>query len=68
MTCNWWRTLLHGSDAGLLQKQACFVQILNINVGVYNACIAGDLHTAEELLAKEINTDVNNYHGITLLE
>ncbi|KAG0696209.1 hypothetical protein DFH29DRAFT_212618 [Suillus ampliporus] len=37
------------------------MQILAINTKVRNACIAGDLHAAEELLTQEIDTDPNNY-------
>ncbi|KAG0705636.1 hypothetical protein DFH29DRAFT_996722 [Suillus ampliporus] len=42
--------------------RACFMlQILAINTATRNACVAGDLSTAEELLTREINTDANNY-------
>ncbi|KAG1745701.1 WD40-repeat-containing domain protein [Suillus lakei] len=37
--------------------------ILVINTMVRNACIAGDLHTAEELLTQEINADNTNYNS-----
>lgn len=36
-------------------------QIFPINTTAYNACIAGDLSTAEQLFTREINTDANNY-------
>ncbi|KAG2128630.1 uncharacterized protein EDB93DRAFT_1256628 [Suillus bovinus] len=35
--------------------------ILNINMTADDACIAGDLSTAEQLFTREINTDANNY-------
>jgi hypothetical protein len=40
-----------------------FVQILDINPAVRNACITGDLPTAEELLTKEIDADADNYNS-----
>jgi hypothetical protein len=36
------------------------VQILGITTA-HDACITGDLPTAEELLAQEIHTDANDY-------
>jgi hypothetical protein len=36
------------------------VQVLAIN-SARDACITGDLPTAEELLTQEIRTDANNY-------
>ncbi|KAG0697842.1 hypothetical protein DFH29DRAFT_1020728, partial [Suillus ampliporus] len=36
-------------------------QILSINTITRNACIVGDLSTAERLFTQEINTDANNY-------
>ncbi|KAG0703318.1 hypothetical protein DFH29DRAFT_1078995 [Suillus ampliporus] len=42
--------------------RACFSpQILTINTSARNACIAGDLSTAEQLLTQEIDADANNY-------
>jgi WD40 repeat protein len=38
-------------------------QILDINAAVRNACITGDLHTAKELLTKEIGADADNYNS-----
>jgi len=38
-------------------------QILDINPEVHDACIAGDLRTAEELLTKEIDADADNYNS-----
>jgi hypothetical protein len=39
------------------------MQILDINAAVRNACITGDLHTAKELLTKEIGADADNYNS-----
>jgi hypothetical protein len=36
---------------------------VDINAEVCNACITGDLHTAKEMLTKQIDADVNNYHS-----
>jgi hypothetical protein len=38
-------------------------EILDINVAVRNACITGDLPTAEGLLTKEIDADADNYNS-----
>lgn len=38
-------------------------QILDINPEVRDACITGDLRTAEELLTKEIDADADNYNS-----
>lgn len=38
-------------------------QILDINAEVRDACITGDLRTAEELLTKEIDADADNYNS-----
>jgi hypothetical protein len=40
--------------------RASFVQILGITAA-HNACIIGDLPTAEELLSQDIHTDANDY-------
>jgi hypothetical protein len=37
------------------------LQILNATTAVVDACIARDLHTAEELLTEEIDTGTNNH-------
>ncbi|KAG0701427.1 hypothetical protein DFH29DRAFT_1000285 [Suillus ampliporus] len=37
------------------------MQIFAVNTTIYNACIAGDLHTAEELLTQEIDADDNRH-------
>ncbi|KAG1787157.1 WD40-repeat-containing domain protein [Suillus plorans] len=42
-------------------KEQAIHQVLAINSDVRNACIAGDLHTAEMVLNREIDTDANNY-------
>jgi hypothetical protein len=39
------------------------VQILAISTAIRNACITGDLTTAEELLTQEIDADGNNYNS-----
>ena len=39
---------------------ACFMQILALHATVRDACISGDLTTAEELLTQEIDADANN--------
>jgi hypothetical protein len=36
------------------------MQILSMNTTIRNACLIGDLHTAETLLTKDINADGNN--------
>jgi len=36
------------------------MQNLPMNTTVRNACIAGDLHTAKEILTQEIDTDGDN--------
>lgn len=36
-------------------------KILTITTTARNACVVGDLSTAEELLTKEIDADINNY-------
>ncbi|KAG1721612.1 hypothetical protein EDB19DRAFT_1960874 [Suillus lakei] len=42
--------------------RACFMpQILSISTTARNACIAGDLSTAEQLFTQEIDTDARNY-------
>jgi len=43
--------------------RVCLVQILAMTTTVRNACISGDLTTAEELLAEEIDADGNNYRS-----
>lgn len=37
------------------------LQILAIDTPVRNACIAGDLSTAEKLLTQDINANTNKY-------
>jgi hypothetical protein len=41
--------------------RASFVQILAITTSARDACITGDLPTAEELLTQNIHTDANDY-------
>ncbi|KAG0699362.1 hypothetical protein DFH29DRAFT_1002055 [Suillus ampliporus] len=42
--------------------RACFMlQIFAINASARNACIAGDLSTAEEIFTREINADASNF-------
>jgi len=36
-------------------------QILSINTTTHNACMTGDLTTAEQLLTRDINVDANNH-------
>ncbi|KAG0699367.1 hypothetical protein DFH29DRAFT_1081318 [Suillus ampliporus] len=44
--------------------RACFMsQILAINTSARNACIAGDLSTAEEIFTREINADASNFNS-----
>jgi hypothetical protein len=43
--------------------QACFMQMLAMNTVVRNACINGDLPTAEELLTQEIDANDNDYNS-----
>jgi WD40 repeat protein len=43
--------------------RAFFIQILATNPTVRNACISGDLSTAEELLTHEIDADGDNYRS-----
>jgi hypothetical protein len=40
-----------------------FIQILALNPTVRDACISGNLATAEELLTQEIKTNGNNYNS-----
>jgi hypothetical protein len=40
--------------------RACFTQIIAMNTAVRNACISGDLTTAEELLTQAIDANGNN--------
>jgi len=37
------------------------MQIISINTAVRDACITGDLHTAEIMLTEEIQADGNNH-------
>jgi hypothetical protein len=39
------------------------IQILAINATARNACITGDLPTADRLFTQEINADNNNYNS-----
>ena len=41
--------------------RARFTQILVINTTIRNACITGDLSTAQEMLIREIDADANVY-------
>jgi len=43
--------------------RACFLQILSMNTTVHNACITGDLTTAEELLTQEIDSNGGNHRS-----
>src|SRR6267154_432898 len=43
--------------------RACLMQILAIRAIARNACITGDLPTAEELLTQEIDADGDNYNS-----
>jgi hypothetical protein len=43
--------------------RTCFVQILSMKTTVRNACIIGDLPTAEELLIQEIEANGDNHRS-----
>ncbi|KAG2071022.1 WD40 repeat-like protein [Suillus decipiens] len=47
-------------EQAMHQAQGYF-KVLAINSDVRNACIAGDLRTAQEVLNREIDADANNY-------
>ncbi|KAG1870539.1 WD40-repeat-containing domain protein [Suillus tomentosus] len=53
------------NNSQVSDSKACFYvsdsKIFPINTTAYNACIAGDLSTAEQLFTREINTDATNY-------
>jgi hypothetical protein len=51
-----WVSTLHSHNA----IRASFVQILAITTA-RDACVTGDLATAEELLTQEIHTNTNDY-------
>ncbi|KAG0709236.1 hypothetical protein DFH29DRAFT_1074959 [Suillus ampliporus] len=55
--------ILSGGQDEMISEWAVpkLAQILAINTTARNACIAGDLPTAEQLLTQEINIDANNY-------
>lgn len=36
-------------------------QIFNMKMTAYNACITGDLSTAEQLFTRDVNADSSNY-------
>jgi len=40
-----------------------FMQIFDMSAVVRNACISGDLATAEQLLTEEIDASGNNHHS-----
>jgi WD40 repeat protein len=46
--------------------RGCFTQILAMNMTVRNACITGDLPTAEELLTQAIDVNGDNYRSYAI--
>jgi hypothetical protein len=43
--------------------RACFIQILVMNTVVRDACIDGDLYSAEKLLKQEIHVNRDSYNS-----
>ncbi|KAG0699361.1 hypothetical protein DFH29DRAFT_55548 [Suillus ampliporus] len=55
------RYILSGGGDNIISVWDGSSKILAINKAARNACIAGDLSTAEQLFTQEIDTDANNY-------
>ncbi|KAG0708169.1 hypothetical protein DFH29DRAFT_1075813 [Suillus ampliporus] len=53
--------IFSGGHGSILSKWGVPKSILAINAAARNACIAGDLSTAEELFTQEIEANTNNY-------
>jgi len=45
----------------IFSRSILITQILTIGTAARNACVTGDLHTAEELLTREIDADAKDY-------